>query len=84
MSTPNEFWLYAHRLTEAYEAEGLTPEERAINVTNELLAMPPTARRQVLGDLRILANQLVDLYPIASAAASTSEELRGQRREDAA
>ena len=84
MSTPNEFWLYAHRLAEAYEAEGLTPEERTINITNVLLAMPPTARRQVLGDLRILANQLVDLFPNAPAAARNSVETRSPRQECAA
>src|SRR5437868_2367808 len=29
MPSPNEFWLCLHQLAEAYEAEGLTPDERA-------------------------------------------------------
>jgi hypothetical protein len=48
MKTPNEFWLCAHRLAEAHDAEGLTPEERATNITDELLAMPLTVRRESL------------------------------------
>ena len=46
MKPPNEFWLCAYRLAEAYDAEGLTSEERAISITDEILAMPPMVRRE--------------------------------------
>jgi hypothetical protein len=80
MNTPNEFWLCAHRLAEAYDAEGLTPEERATNITDEVLAMPPTVRREALANLRTLWLHLGDLYPIVAAAVNNSEEPRGKRR----
>jgi len=84
MKPPNEFWLGAHRLAEAYVAEGLTPEERAVNITDELLAMPPVVRRQALHDLRTLALHLIDLYPIVAASVNVSEEPCGQRNGGAA
>ena len=82
--SPNEFWLFAHCLAEAYNAEGLTAEERAINLTDELLEMPPVVQRQSLTDLRMLRLYLDDLYPIVSAAVRISEEPRGERKGGAA
>ena len=46
MISPNDFWLQLHRLAEAYDAEGLTDEERAINITDELLSLPLSVRMQ--------------------------------------
>jgi hypothetical protein len=84
MKPPNEFWLGAHRLAEAYAAEGLTPEERAENITDELLAMPPLVRRQALADLQLLAVHMADLYPIVFASANISEEPLSTQNDGAA
>jgi hypothetical protein len=74
MKTPNEFWLCLHRLAEAYDAEGLTPTERADNIIGEILSMPPTVRQQSLNDLRLVAINVPDLFPIVAAAVSSAEE----------
>jgi len=69
MLTPNEFWLALHMLAEAYDAEGLTPDERSANIMEQLRRMPPTVRRQVLGDLQRLATHLEDIFVTARVVA---------------
>jgi hypothetical protein len=73
MVTPNEFWLALHALAEAYEAEGLTPDERSENIMDSLCRMPPTVRRQVLVDMGQLSNHLEDLYAAACATARDAD-----------
>jgi hypothetical protein len=43
MIAPNEFWLHLHRLADAYDAEGLSKEERATNIISQFLEMPVIA-----------------------------------------
>ncbi|MCI0359233.1 MAG: hypothetical protein L0211_12205 [Planctomycetaceae bacterium] len=73
MVTPNEFWLALHALAEAYEAEGLSSDERSENIMNQLRRMPPTVRRQVLIDMRQLSNHLEDLFATACTTAYDAE-----------
>jgi hypothetical protein len=77
MATPNEFWLALHHLAEAYEAEGMTPDERAENIGGELRKLPPLVRRTLIGDIRRLAVNLFDLYPLMSSQETYAEENRG-------
>jgi len=63
MRPPNEFWLCLHRLAQAYDAEGLSRDERSENIVLQFTAMPPIARRQVLGELAELTTALSELYP---------------------
>lgn len=63
MRPPNEFWLCLHRLAQAYDAEGLSHDERGENIVLQFAAMPPIARRQVLAELAELTTALTDLYP---------------------
>jgi hypothetical protein len=69
MRSPNEFWLSLHNLAEAYDAEGLTADERTANILEELRKMPPMARRQVLLDMQRITTHLDDLFTAASAIA---------------
>jgi hypothetical protein len=73
MKSPNEFWLNLHRLSEAYDAEGMTTEERADNILEQFRQMPPIARRQVFNDLVRLTMNLPDLYPLVTAALNEAE-----------
>jgi hypothetical protein len=73
MKTPNEFWLCLHRLTDAYDSEGLTSDERANSILNQFRAMPGIAQRQVLADLVRLVTNLPDLYPLVIAEANESD-----------
>src|SRR4051812_26866332 len=72
--SPNEFWLYLHRLAEAYDAEGLTTEERSQNIIAQLEEMPHVAQRQLLADLMTVAVRVPDIYPLAVAAVNAAEE----------
>jgi hypothetical protein len=81
MICPNEFWLQVHRLADAYDAEGLTRQERAENIVSQFLEMPRIAQRAILDDLRVLALCLPDIYPLAVAAANEQEEAGKQRRQ---
>jgi hypothetical protein len=73
MITPNEFWLQLHRLAEAYEAEGLTSEERAENIIAQFQDMPPIAQRALLADLVTVAAKIPELYPLAIATVNQAE-----------
>jgi len=69
----NEFWLALHNLIEAYDAEGLTADERSANIIDQFRQMPRVVQRQVLDDLRRVAQGLPDLYPVAVAVANEAE-----------
>ena len=73
MSSPNEFWLDLHRLSQSYNAEGLTTNERAANIIGEFRSMPPATRRHVLEDLIPLVLHLADLRALVIAAASGTD-----------
>ena len=83
-TTPSEFWLNIQKLAEAYDAEGLTPEERATSITEDMLAMPPLVRRELLTGMRTLWLHLGDVYSIVSAAVNIAEEPGGKRHGGAA
>jgi hypothetical protein len=51
MIAPNEFWLDEHRLSAAYGAEGLTPEQRVTSFIEQFRRMPRIAERETLLDL---------------------------------
>ena len=74
MRTPNDFWLQAHVLLEAYDAEGTTPSERAASVCDQLVRAPPVAQRELLAELDLLLARLADLYPAARAAVNERQE----------
>src|SRR5207244_1927443 len=73
MKSPNEFWLCVHRLSEAYEAEGLTPDERAENIVDQFRQMPVIAQRHVINELVQLTAHLPDLYPVVVGAMHKQE-----------
>jgi hypothetical protein len=73
MRPPNEFWLCLHRLAQAYDAEGLSHEERGENIVLQFTAMPPIARRQVLAELAELTTALTELYPQTMVAGKYQE-----------
>lgn len=83
MIAPNEFWLCVHQLADAYDAEGLTAEERAESIVDELRKMPPITQRQVLGDLSRLVGNLSDLHTLTVAAANANEKGAGLEMERA-
>jgi len=70
MITPNEFWLTLHNLSEAYEAEGLTPDERLVNIMKQFRRMPPTVQRSLIVELQHLAQHTNDLFVAARSIAS--------------
>jgi len=73
MSSPNEFWLDVHRLSQSYKAEGLTTDEREANILREFHSMPLAARRHVLEDMTPLVLHLADLQVLAMAAAGVTD-----------
>ena len=73
MIAPNEFWLALHALSEAYDGEGLTADERSQQIIDQFRAMPPTVRRQVHGDLDRLVLHMEDLLAGVKAAAREEE-----------
>jgi hypothetical protein len=84
MIAPNEFWLYLHRLAEAYEAEGFNTEDRAANIVSQFLDMPPVAQRHVLSDLVLVATTIPNLYPHVMDASNQAESERRQAQRDKA
>ena len=64
MIAPNEFWLFLHRLAEAYDAEGLTTEERQTNIVEQFVQMPAIAQHHVLSDLIVVSTKIPELYPL--------------------
>jgi hypothetical protein len=83
MISPNEFWLNLHQLADSYQSEGLTKEERKDAIVNEFLHLPPLVRRQVLGELRVIADNLPDLHRVLVAEASAAEAPRPSREHSA-
>ena len=71
--TPNEFWLSLHTLTVAYEREGMTPDERAENITDQFHRMPPVVRQHVKAELDQMA---VELSNLAIAVAAAQQKLK--------
>jgi len=55
-----------HRLAASLEAEGVTRPERHVNLTHELLALPPLVRQELLGELRFLLSELTSLEPVVA------------------
>jgi hypothetical protein len=76
MRSPNECWMDLHRLAASLDAEGLTRQERYDNLIDELLALPPTVRRELLAELRFLLAELIDLEPLVVNAANAAEETK--------
>jgi hypothetical protein len=73
MIAPNEFWLHLHRLSEAYEAEGLNSEERHANIVAQFLEMPLIAQRHVLSELVVISSRMPELYPLVMTAMNKAQ-----------
>jgi hypothetical protein len=84
MIAPNQFWLHVHTLADAYEAEGLEPDERVENIVRQFEGMPLIAQRQVLADLLRLTIHIPDLYHVIVAAAKAGEWPKPAGREEVA
>lgn len=74
MTAPNEFWLALHRLAEAYDAEGLTTDERTTNIVEQFMEMPAISRRQIHSDLLRIAVHVPDLAPLIAAAETKARD----------
>ena len=77
MRPPNDFWLCLHRLAQAYDAEGISRDERRENIVLQFAAMPPIARRQVLAELAELTTALSELYP-QTMVVVTNQDVKSQ------
>jgi hypothetical protein len=80
MPTPNDFWLALHQLAQAYDAAGLTPDERATRIVEQFRDMPAIAQREVLGDLLRVITHCPDLYPLVASAAKDNEKAAPRRK----
>jgi hypothetical protein len=76
----DELWLRLHELAVAFHDEGLTREERLQVTLRQYQAMSPTVRRELLGELRMLAIDLFDLLPLVVTTENDLEQTRQQRR----
>jgi len=81
MLTPNECWTDLHRLAASLDAEGLTREECADHLTDEVLAIPPLVRGELLRELRFLLAELTRLEPMVINATNAVEELKPRSKE---
>jgi hypothetical protein len=68
--SPNEFWLNLHRLAEAYDAEGQTPQQRAENIVAQFRDMPLVAQREVLAELVNITLHIPEVYRQVMVAAT--------------
>jgi hypothetical protein len=85
MVSPNDFWLQLHRLAEAYDAEGITSDERAHNIVQQFRELAHPARRELLAELLQITVHLPDVYPLVMAAANDDQHSTKTRgREGAA
>jgi hypothetical protein len=80
MRTRNECWMDLHRLAAGVEEIGLTRQERLDNLVQELMAMPPLVRRELMREMRFLLAELTDLEPLVIHAVNASEEPQGRPR----
>ena len=78
MVAPNEFWLTVHQLAEAYDAEGLTEDERVTNIVAQFQGLPTIVQRKPLADLARTATHCPDLHALVTAAANEAEALPAQ------
>jgi hypothetical protein len=83
MMPPNDFWLKLHALSESYDSEGLTADERSENIVKQFRQMPLMAQRQVMADLLRVVTHCPDLYPLIVAAANESEQAAKTPRQSA-
>jgi hypothetical protein len=84
MSGTDDFWLHLVRLADAYDASGLTTQERAARALQKFHQMPHLAQREVLAALWSMANQLPDLYTITAATALKERMERAQDKQSEA
>ena len=67
-----------HRLASALEEVGLNREERIDTAVKVFMDLPPTVRRQLRTDLRMVAVDLFDMLPLI---ASAENEIENQKRD---
>ncbi len=67
MIAPNEFWLQLHQFALAYEAEGLTPEDRLQAILAQFRQMPLVVQKSLLVELLTVSENVRGLYPLAVA-----------------
>ena len=83
-STPHEFWLALHALAEAYDAEGLTSQERVENIMAEFRKLPPTIRRSLVAESWRVAVGVSDIATIAHVTALELDATEESRPKGAA
>jgi hypothetical protein len=58
MGAKTDFWLAIHNVCLCFEEEGATAKERAASVADAWADMPPSARRIIAAQLRVLVLEL--------------------------
>jgi hypothetical protein len=76
----DDLWMQLHRLASSFDDAGLTREERLRFAVRQLQKMPPTVRCELLSELKQLAEILLDLQPVATAAENQAEAARKPAR----
>ena len=76
-----DFWMHIHRLSAALDDAGITRDERVRHVLLQLEQLPPLVRRELLLELTQVAADVLDLQPLAVAAANRIEEPAVQARD---
>jgi hypothetical protein len=77
-TTRYNLWMDVHRLASALEEVGLNREERIDTAVKVFMDLPPTVRRQLRTDLRMVAVDLFDMLPLI---ASAENEIESQKRD---
>jgi len=69
----HKLWMQIHRLAGEMESLGLNREERITRAVNLFMELPPTVRRELHNDIRMLAVDLFDMLPLIATAENDAE-----------
>jgi hypothetical protein len=76
-------WMEIHRLASAVQEIGSNREERINAAIDQFMDMPPTVRRELHNDVRMLAVDLFDMLPlIASVEMMPPTRIKIQEKRD--
>jgi hypothetical protein len=73
VAPPRDFWVSVRQLADAYRQQGLTPDERAVNILGQLKELPLITQRGLRTDLAHVAVHIPDLFPLVATAVDDSE-----------
>lgn len=76
-----DIWLRLNQLASAMDSGALNREERLQLAVKQYQLLPPTVRKQLLGELRMLALDLFDLLPLISAIENVMQAVPARSRE---